>query len=152
MTHTIEKTELALELEKKLNISWDLRQASNYDAGYDLRACILNPILLGSFQRYLIPTGLKIQLCNHEWEIEIRSRSGLAAKNGIFVLNSPGTIDYGYRLEIGVILYNTTVVDFIISPGDRIAQACFRKIPQTFLVYGKIQETDRGGFGSTGVK
>jgi len=150
----IEKSELALKLEKELGISWDLVQQYSYDAGYDLRACINKPIDLFGLQRCVIPTGLFIEMDGPYWEIQVRPRSGLAWKYGITIVNSPGTVDYLYREEMKVILLNTTQYGrFIIHPGDRIAQACFRQIPEVSFQYVKeIEHTARGGFGSTGNK
>ena len=89
----------------------------------------------------------------HGYELQIRSRSGLALKNGIMVLNSPGTIDSGYRGEVGVILFNSSSEDFIIKKGDRIAQAVLQKIE--FIEWeesSELKDSSRkeGGFGSTG--
>lgn len=101
----------------------------------------------------IIPTGLFIEIPNG-YEAQIRSRSGLAAKFGVFVLNSPGTIDNDYRGEIKVILANTSQLPFIIKKGDRIAQMVFSPVTQaTFESATELSKTDRGtgGFGSTGI-
>jgi dUTP pyrophosphatase len=101
----------------------------------------------------IIPTGLFIEIPDG-YEAQIRSRSGLAAKNGVFVLNSPGTIDNDYRGEIKVILANTSHHPFIIKKGDRIAQMVFSPVTQaTFESATELSKTDRGtgGFGSTGI-
>ena len=90
-------------------------------AGLDLRANIKKPLFLNSFQRILIPTGLKISL-PETFEGQIRPRSGLALKHGVTVLNSPGTIDADYKGEVGVILINLSDKKYEIKPGDRIAQ------------------------------
>jgi len=147
----IEKTKLALSLEKKLEISWDLSQGYSKDAGYDLRATILKNWYIRSNTITVVPIGLHFQLPNAGWEIQIRPRSGLAAKKGIMVVNSPGTIDFNYREEVMVILYNTGVEAFKINPGDRIAQACIREVPAVKFKYNKVERTARGGFGSTGI-
>ena len=147
-----EKTEKALILERKLGISWDISRAHEFDAGYDVRAAILDPEVLFAKTYKMIPTGLKFQILGDPfWEIQVRSRSGLAAKHGVFVLNSPGTVDYLYRQEVQVILYNNGSKDFHISPGDRIAQICIRPVPQVNFIYNKVEDTERGGFGSSGV-
>jgi len=96
-----EKTEKALILEQKLGISWDISRAHDFDAGYDVRAAILDSEVLFAKTYKMIPTGLKFQILGDPfWEIQVRSRSGLAAKHGVFVLNSPGTVDYLYRQEV----------------------------------------------------
>lgn len=149
----IEKSELAKELEKKLGFKWELFQGYSEDAGYDVRACIEKPIYLTTLERVIIPTGLFIEMESPNWEIQVRPRSGLAAKYGITVLNSPGTIDFNYREEIKVILFNSTRALFKINSGDRIAQLCFREIPEIYFEnINSIEKTARGGFGSTGTK
>ncbi|MGB2152421.1 MAG: dUTP diphosphatase [Flavobacteriaceae bacterium] len=121
-------------------------------AGVDLRAKIANSITLGSLERVIIGTGLKMAL-PEGYEAQVRPRSGLAAKNGISVLNAPGTIDADYRGEIGVILVNLSNEPFTIQPGERIAQLVIAKYEQAVW---KLQETldtterGSGGFGSTG--
>lgn len=123
-------------------------------AGMDLRANLKQAIHLQPRERVLVPTGLKIQL-PEGYEAQVRPRSGLALKEGITVLNSPGTIDSDYTGEIGVILINHGKLAFIIQNGDRIAQLVFQKVEQAeFEVVDSLEETQRGegGFGSTGVK
>ena len=132
----IQKTELAKQLEESLNIKWELEQQFPYDAGFDLRACIDRTLILLPTGHTTIPTGIHVEFSAPNWEMQIRPRSGLAAEHGITVLNTPGTVDFGYRKEIQVILYNCDVYnDFYIQPGDRIAQACFREIPQVSFTY-----------------
>tara|TARA_B100000424_G_C22945714_1_gene503402 strand:+ start:11528 stop:12124 length:597 start_codon:yes stop_codon:yes gene_type:complete len=131
----IEKSELAKELEEKLGITWNLQQQYPFDAGYDLRACELEEIVLEPNCRDTVGTGLYFQIDNPFWEIQIRPRSGLAHKNGIMIVNSPGTVDFAYRNEVKIILYNSGNRTFTISPGDRIAQACFRPVPQVSFEY-----------------
>ena len=98
-------------------------------------------------------TGISLEL--HEgMEAQVRSRSGLAAKSGVFVLNSPGTIDSDYRGEVKVILANLGRAAFVVRPGDRVAQMVFMLVPDVLLTnVEELTETDRGagGFGSTGV-
>ena len=121
-------------------------------AGMDLRANTENNILLKPLDRKIIGTGLYIQLPKG-FEAQIRPRSGLAAKHGITVLNAPGTIDADYRGEIGVILVNLSHEDFVIKPGERIAQMIIAKCEQVELIeVDTLDETARGegGFGSTG--
>ena len=122
-------------------------------AGMDLRANITEPITLKPLDRAIIKTGLFIAL-PQGFEAQVRPRSGLAAKKGITVLNSPGTVDADYRGEIGVILVNLSNNDFIIEDGERIAQMVIAKHEQvSWKEVEVLEETDRGagGFGSTGV-
>ncbi len=128
--------------------------ATDLSAGLDLRANLNLPIVLKPLERTLVPTGLFIELpLGHE--AQIRPRSGLAFKNGITVLNSPGTIDADYRGEIKVLLVNLSSVDFIINDGERVAQMVIAK-HETIKWDGvaALEETKRGagGFGSTGKK
>ncbi len=126
--------------------------ATANSAGVDLRAKIANSITLGTLERVIIGTGLKMAL-PEGYEAQVRPRSGLAAKHGISVLNAPGTIDADYRGEIGVILVNLSNEPFTIHPGERIAQLVVAQYKQ---VEWKLQETldtterGSGGFGSTG--
>lgn len=120
-------------------------------AGMDLYANIEENVTLGSLERKLIPTGLFLEL-PAGFEAQVRPRSGLAIKNGISVLNAPGTIDADYRGEIGVILINLAREDFIIKDGDRIAQMVIaRHETAVWEESAELQETQRGsgGFGST---
>lgn len=149
---TIEKTEECLEVEALTGQSFDLVTQWEFDAGMDVRACIKEPIVLEPMNFITVPTGLHMQLSEQRYEVQVRTRSGLAAKNGVFVLNSPGTVDYLYREEVKVILYNLGKIPFAINPADRIAQICVREIPQFEISYGKIYSTGRGGFGSTGIR
>lgn len=122
------------------------------DAGMDIRS--VAEVVLPARGRAPVPTGL-VMLLPPGYEAQVRPRSGLALKNGITVLNAPGTIDAGYRGEIGVILFNTTEVDYIVHIGDRIAQLVIAPVTQVEPVEAnEIDETTRGagGFGSTGKK
>ena len=122
-------------------------------AGMDLYANIPEPITLKSLERTLVKTGLFISLPKG-YEAQVRPRSGLAFKNGITVLNTPGTIDADYRGEIGVILVNLSSQDFTINDGDRIAQMVIAKHETaTWEEVENLDETNRGegGFGSSGV-
>jgi dUTP pyrophosphatase len=128
--------------------------ATNAAAGMDLRAHLAEPIVIKSLERTLVPTGLFIEL-PVGYEAQIRPRSGLAFKNGVTVLNSPGTIDADYRGEIKVILVNLSKDDFIINDGERIAQIVIAKHEQAeWIEVEHLIETDRGagGFGHTGTK
>ncbi|MDD2982164.1 MAG: dUTP diphosphatase [Crocinitomicaceae bacterium] len=121
-------------------------------AGLDLRAFIPESITLLPLERKLIKTGLFLEI-PEGYEAQVRPRSGLALKNGITVLNSPGTIDADYRGEIGVILVNISQDNFEINSGDRIAQMVFAKVKQAkWILAEELSETERGegGFGSTG--
>ena len=123
-------------------------------AGVDLRANIDASITLKPLERALIKTGLFIALPDG-YEAQVRPRSGLAYKNGITVLNSPGTIDADYRGEIGVILVNLSNTDFVVNDGERVAQMVIAKYEQANFEQAEIlSETERGtgGFGSTGNK
>ena len=123
-------------------------------AGMDLRANIVEPIILKPLQRAIVKTGLFIEL-PVGIEAQVRPRSGLAAKNGVTVLNAPGTIDADYRGEIGVILVNLSNEDFAIQNGERIAQLIIAKHERAeWELVEELSTTVRGqgGFGSTGVK
>lgn len=128
--------------------------ATKASSGVDLKAVIDTPVTLEPLERRIIHTGLKIAL-PEGYEAQIRPRSGLAARYGITVLNSPGTIDADYRGEIGVILINLSNTSFTIQPGDRIAQLVIAKFEQIdWLQMDELSDTKRGegGFGSTGKK
>lgn len=121
-------------------------------AGMDLQACLEHPVTLDPLKRAVIRTGLFIEL-PRGFEAQIRPRSGLAARQGISVLNSPGTIDADYRGEIGVILVNLSDEAVTISDGDRIAQMVIAQHERAeWVEVTALSETDRGagGFGSTG--
>ncbi len=121
-------------------------------AGMDLKANMEEPVIIGSLQRVLVPTGLYISL-PVGFEAQIRPRSGLAAKFGISVLNAPGTIDADYRGEIKVILVNLSNDPFTINPGERIAQMVVAR--HEMVEWEEVEVLDdtargQGGFGSTG--
>lgn len=126
--------------------------ATPQSAGLDLRANIETATTLAPLERRIIGTGLYIAL-PIGYEAQVRPRSGLAAKHGITVLNAPGTVDADYRGEIGVILINLSNKDYIIEPGDRIAQLVMATYEQiSWQKQVSLDETSRGvsGFGSTG--
>ncbi len=126
--------------------------ATPHSAGMDLRANLEEPITLKPLERKLIPTGLFIEL-PAGYEAQIRPRSGLAIKNGVTVLNSPGTIDADYRGEIRVILINLSDTDFEIVDGERICQMIIAKHKTAeWISVEELGATDRGegGFGHTG--
>lgn len=121
--------------------------------GMDLRANITEGVVIRPLDRALIPTGLHIAL-PEGYEAQIRPRSGLALKKGITCLNTPGTIDSDYRGDVGVILANISQEDFVVNPGDRIAQMVINKVERAeFELVESLDETERGegGFGHTGV-
>lgn len=126
--------------------------ATEKSAGLDLKANIDEPVTLLPLERKLVPTGLYMALPEGT-EAQIRPRSGLAAKHGITVLNSPGTIDADYRGEVKVILVNLSNDPFVINPGERIAQMVVARYEQVeWEETDVLDETERGagGFGSTG--
>ena len=128
--------------------------ATPASAGMDLRANLNEPIVLRSLERTLVPTGLFMEL-PVGYEAQVRPRSGLAFKNGLTVLNSPGTIDADYRGEVKVILVNLSKDDFTINDGERIAQMVIARHEQAeWVPVENLVETERGagGFGSTGKK
>jgi len=121
-------------------------------SGLDLMAFIKSPVTIKPKTSFLIPTGLSLAF-SKDYEIQIRPRSGLAAKNNMSVLNTPGTIDSDYRGEIKVILYNHGNNDFVVNNGDRIAQMILVPVVKMELAEtNDLPETIRGegGFGSTG--
>ena len=126
--------------------------ATELSAGMDLRADLETPVTLGPLERALVPTGLYIAL-PAGYEAQVRPRSGLAAKRGVTVLNTPGTIDADYRGEIKVILVNLSSTPFEIVPGERIAQMVVARHERVeWDEVDVLDETARGagGFGSTG--
>ncbi|MGN1062820.1 MAG: dUTP diphosphatase [Alphaproteobacteria bacterium] len=144
------------------DLSWgELSYKHDRDAGFDLRAAVAEPIVLKTGEFRPIPTGIKVQLITTDsplvgvnYEIQIRARSGLAAKFGVTMMNGVGTVDLGYRGEIHAILVNHGKDDFIINPGDRIAQGVIA--PVMTVAFNQVdsveEDTTRGtgGFGSTG--
>ena len=126
--------------------------ATPLSAGLDLRAAITEPVTLRSLERAMVPTGLYISL-PEGFEAQVRPRSGLAAKHGITVLNTPGTVDADYRGEIRVILVNLSAEPFTVNPGERIAQMVVARHERVeWEITDSLDETLRGegGFGSTG--
>jgi len=146
----LEKLDMKIKIINKSKHSLPKYQTT-LSAGMDLYANLEESITLKSLERKLIPTGLFLEL-PEGYEAQVRPRSGLAIKNGITVLNAPGTIDADYRGEIGVILVNLSTEPFTINDGDRIAQMVIAQYEtaewQNVL---EINETERGtgGFGST---
>ena len=133
----------------------DPEYAKKGDSGFDLRAFIDEPITLGSLERVLIPTGLSFELPPNT-EIQVRPRSGMALKHGIGCLNSPGTVDEGYRGDVGVVAVNLSNEEYTIQPGERIAQAVIVNVIghgiSKLTKVDELSETERGGsgYGSSG--
>jgi len=128
--------------------------ATEGSAGMDIRAAIKENLIIQSMQVEMIPTNISVEI-PEGYEIQVRPRSGLAAKHGIGILNSPGTIDSDYRGEIKIILINFGKEDFVIQPGERIAQLVLSKVYKAEMK----EESDlsgskrgEGGFGHTGKK
>jgi len=128
--------------------------ATTGSSGMDIRAFLTSPITMAPMERVLIPTGLFLALPEN-WEAQIRPRSGLAIKQGLTCLNTPGTIDADYRGELKVILINLSNEPQLITDGDRIAQMVFQKVEKVILEkVESLDATERGagGFGHTGKK
>lgn len=151
---------IKIEYLPSYNKEWDKLSYKHLgDAGFDLRAAIEEAITLKPGEFKLVSCGIKMEMIPQNdlpfnYELQIRPRSGLAAKHGIGIINSPGTVDFFYRGEIKTPLINLSNQEFIINPGDRIAQAVICPVIQA-----QIEETDKieentsrgsGGFGSTG--
>lgn len=135
----------------------DPEYATSGSSGFDLRANTQTPIILKAGNRAIIPTGLYFELPDN-FELQIRPRSGLAAKNGVTVLNTPGTVDADYRGEVKVILINLSIEDFVINHGDRIAQGVLATVTSKNVInllkrdnISSNTERGSGGFGSTGI-
>lgn len=123
-------------------------------SGMDLRANIEEPVTLGSLERKLIPSGIYVELPEGT-EIQVRPRSGLALKNGLTVLNTPGTIDSDYRGEIGILLINLGKEEQTIMPGDRVAQmVCLKYEKMQLVEVDSLSDTFRGegGYGHSGIQ
>jgi dUTP pyrophosphatase len=128
--------------------------ATSGSSGMDLRAFITEPMVLAPMERILVPTGLFIALPEN-WEAQVRPRSGLAIKQGVTCLNTPGTIDADYRGELKVILINLSKESQTIQDGDRIAQIVFQSVDK--VIWQQVEQLDEtqrgaGGFGHTGKK
>ncbi len=143
----------ALSYQTTGSSGFDLRANEVFDLEKNIKINLQEEnFLLKSKERCLVYTGIFTQF-DENFEIQVRSRSGLAFKNGIFVLNSPGTIDSDYRGEIGVILHNSSKQDFNINYSDRIAQAVLTPVVKAnFIIKVELLNSSRGesGFGSTG--
>jgi len=150
----VEKIELKF---KRLSSLFDDLELPHYategSAGMDIRAAVLDEIILMPGKVYLIPTNLSVEI-PAGYEIQVRPRSGLAAKHSIGILNSPGTIDSDYRGEIKIIMMNFGEENFIIKRGERAAQLVISKIYQANISEAKELKNSKrgkGGFGHTGV-
>jgi dUTP pyrophosphatase len=148
---------MLMRINVELKLLSDTAQIPTYahegDSGFDLVANNDGDIVLTKGNRLCVPTGLAVAV-PVGYELQVRSRSGLALKNGIAVLNSPGTVDAGYRGEVGVILINHGDDDFVIKNGMKIAQGVIAPIMRAeFIVVSELSDTSRGdgGYGSTGV-
>lgn len=145
----MKKVVVAVTLEEGVQLP---KYESLAAAGLDVRANISEKIVLGSLERALVPTGIRMAI-PEGYEIQVRPRSGLAWKHGITMLNSPGTIDADYRGEIKVIVVNLSKEAYTIEPQERIAQLVLNKVEQLeFQIVDSLDETERGegGFGHTG--
>lgn len=121
-------------------------------AGMDVYAHIEEGVTLGSLERAMVPTGIKMEI-PFGYEVQVRPRSGLAAKHGISLVNTPGTIDSDYRGEVKIILINLSRDEYTIEPGERIGQLVLQKVyKMNFVECSELTETvrDAGGFGHTG--
>lgn len=138
---------------KRLTESAELpKYARKGDAGMDVKTTISEPVTLEPLQRFMFPTGIAADI-QEGYEIQVRPRSGLAAKHGITVLNTPGTIDSGYKDEIKVVLVNLSNEPFTVQPGERVAQFVVNQLPE--VECEEVSELDTtndrgGGFGHTG--
>ena len=140
-----------VKVVREENVSLPKYETSG-SAGMDVRANIEEPIVMGSLERVLVPTGLKIAI-PEGYEVQVRPRSGLAIKHGITLLNTPGTIDSDYRGELKVIMVNLSKDEYVINPQERIGQLVLNKVAQMeFVEVDSLDETERGagGFGPTG--
>ena len=145
----MDKIQLKIKLEEGAVMP---EYQTEHAAGFDVNAFVKDPVILKPGERQLIPTGLKMAI-PPGYEIQVRPRSGLAIKQGISIVNSPGTVDADYRGDIGIIIINHGQEDFIVNPKDRIAQLIINKVEHPeILQVEELDETERGegGFGSTG--
>ena len=145
----MEKVKIGIMLEDGIELPFYATEGSS---GMDIRANIKEPITLGTLERKLIPSGIKMEI-PEGYEIQVRPRSGLALKHGISIVNAPGTVDSDYRGDIGVILINLSKEDYTIQPNERIAQLVLAKVEKAQLeIVKEINTTERGagGYGSTG--
>ncbi len=143
------KVQVKVVLEEGVQLP---KYESSGAAGLDVRANITESISLGSLERTLIPTGIRMAI-PEGYEVQVRPRSGLALKHGITLLNTPGTIDSDYRGELKIIIANMSKEPYVIEPQERIGQLVLNKVEQMeFELVSSLDETERGegGFGHTG--
>src|SRR5664280_1509588 len=146
-------TELRVGVHRLVSRAGQLARATSGSSGYDLASAEDGELIILPGSVALVRTGLALELPSG-LEGQVRSRSGLAARSGVFVLNSPGTVDSDYRGEVKVVLANFGTTPFSVFPGDRIAQLVFMQVPSVCLVaVDEMGPTERGtgGFGSSGV-
>ena len=143
---------------KRLNVNFNDIPLPSYttegSAGMDIRAAVENKMIIHPSEIVLVPTNLSVEI-QEGFEIQVRPRSGLAIKNGIGILNSPGTIDSDYRGEVKIIMMNFGKEDFVISRGDRIAQLVVSKVYHAVIEENNELNSSKrgeGGFGHTGQK
>ena len=148
-------TTIAMKVKKWAHFKGDLpKYETTLASGFDIRAQVETPLTLAPGASAMVPTGLSFEI-PVGYEIQVRPRSGLAAKKAVTVLNTPGTIDADYRGEIKVLLVNLSAKAFAVEGGERIAQMVIAKHEQVeFEQVEALSETDRGqgGFGSSGIK
>lgn len=145
----MEKVKVKIIKEKGVDLPKYMTEES---AGMDIKAFIKEPIILGSLERVLVPTGIKLEILKG-YEVQVRPRSGLAIKHGITLLNTPGTIDSDYRGEIKIIVVNLSKDTYTIENGERLAQLVLQKVYKMDLEeVSELNITQRndGGFGHTG--
>lgn len=145
-------SDVIVKIVKEEGVTLPLQKTA-LSAGFDISANLSKSIILKSGEFTMVPTGIKMEI-QEGYEAQVRPRSGLAAKFGVTVLNSPGTIDADYRGEVKIILINHGKNDFIINDKDRIAQIVIASVVKVkFEEVSSLLDTDRGegGFGSTGV-
>ena len=145
----MEKVKVKIIKEKGVDLPKYMTEES---AGMDIKAFIKEPIILGSLERVLVPTGIKLEILKG-YEVQVRPRSGLAIKHGITLLNTPGTIDSDYRGEIKIIVVNLSKDTYTIENGERLAQLVLQKVYKMDLEEvseQNITQRNDGGFGHTG--
>jgi dUTP pyrophosphatase len=149
----VDKDKFTLPIVKFIKlVDWAIEptRANDGDVGYDVYSAVDTVVEPGQVR--MVESGISVELPSHT-EMQVRPRSGMAKKNGITVINTPGTIDTGYRGPCNVLLYNTSDKNFLISRGDKIAQFLITtKLPYKFVEVKSLSKTERGegGFGSTG--
>lgn len=149
MKDIIEKVDVKVVKEDGVKLPVYMTEGA---AGMDVYAHMEAGVVLGSLERAMVPTGIKMEI-PYGYEVQVRPRSGLAAKHGISLVNTPGTIDSDYRGEVKVILINLSKDEYTVEPGERIGQLVLQKVyKMNFVECEELSETvrDAGGFGHTG--